>query len=177
MQGGGMHGASIWSKIWGGIKSTFKFGKDSGILSPIADVAVRALATALGAPQGAIPARAAIRSMNGIGVYDSDSDTSDIGGRLTMADVEKGAKRALAYTKRNGILTDAVDAGEKFLLSNATKPEHGDLIKTLRGEVRRLYGVGIVKPKSTRFAKGSQEAKDHMANIRAMKKSGGSFRM
>ncbi|KAG2789515.1 hypothetical protein PC129_g14359 [Phytophthora cactorum] len=177
MQGGGMHGASIWSKMWGGIKSAFKFGKDSGILSRVADAAVPALATALGAPQGAIPARAAIRSMTGIGVYDSDSDTNDLGGRLTMADVKKGAKRALAYTKRKRIFTDAVDAGEKFLLSKTTKPEHGDLIKSLRGEVRRRYGVGIVKPKFKRFAKGFQEAMDHMVKIRDMKKSGGSFRM
>ncbi|RAW19701.1 hypothetical protein PC110_g23857 [Phytophthora cactorum] len=94
-----------------------------------------------------------------------------------MADVKKGAKRALACTKRKGILTDAVDAGEKILLGKTTKPEHGDLIKSLRGEVRRRYGVGIVKPKSKRFTKGSQEAKDHVAKIRAMKKSGGSFRM
>jgi hypothetical protein len=100
-------GGSIWSKVWGGIKSAFKFAKDSGLLSRAADVAVPALATALGAPQGAIPARAAIRSMTGIGVYDSDSDKE--GGRLTMSDVKKGAKRALSYAKRKGVLTDVVD--------------------------------------------------------------------
>jgi hypothetical protein len=60
-------GGSIWSKVWGGIKSAFKFAKDSGLLSRATDVAVPAIATALGAPQGAIPARAAIRSMTGIG--------------------------------------------------------------------------------------------------------------
>ncbi|KAL7682120.1 hypothetical protein Plhal304r1_c051g0134141 [Plasmopara halstedii] len=182
MQGGGMYGASIFSKIWGGIKSLYGFAKDSGILSRVADAAVPALATALGAPQGAIPARAAIRSMTGIGVYDSDIESNpNDGGRLTMTDVKSGAKRALAYTKRKGILTDAVDAGERFLMSKATKPEHNDLIKTIRGEVRRRYGVGVSKPatklKPKRFAKGSQEAKDHMSKLRAMKKTGGSFRM
>jgi hypothetical protein len=161
-------GGSIWSKVWGGIKSAFKFAKDSGLLS-------RAAATALGAPQGAIPARAAIRSMTGIGVYDSDSDKE--GGRLAMTDVKKGAKRALSYAKRRGILTDVVDSGEKFLLSKTTKPEHENLIKSIRGEVRRRYGVGVAKPKHKKFAKGSQEAKDHMAKIRAMRKSGGSFRL
>ncbi|KAG2759986.1 hypothetical protein Pcac1_g28029 [Phytophthora cactorum] len=65
-------GGSIWSKVWGGIKSAFKFAKDSGILSRAADAAVPALATALGAPQAGIPARAAIKSMTGICVYDSD---------------------------------------------------------------------------------------------------------
>jgi hypothetical protein len=175
MNGGGMHGASIWSKVWGGIKSAFKFAKDSGLLSRAADVAVPALATALGAPQGAIPARAAIRSMTGIGVYDSDSDKE--GGRLTMSDVKKGAKRALSYAKRKGVLTDVVDSGEKYLLSKATKPEHEDLIKSIRGEVRRRYGVGVGKAKGKKFAKGSQEAKDHMAKIRAMRKTGGSFRL
>jgi hypothetical protein len=170
-------GGSIWSKVWGGIKSAFKFAKDPGLLSRAADVAVPALATALGAPRGAIPARAAIRSMTGIGVYDSDSDVEKEGGRLTMTDVKKGAKRALSYAKRRSILTDVVDSGEKFLLSKATKPEHGDLIKSIRGEVRRRYGVGVAKPKGTKFAKGSQEAKDHMAKIRSMRTSGGSFRL
>ncbi|GMF23210.1 unnamed protein product [Phytophthora lilii] len=119
MQGGGMYGASIWFKIWGGIKSAFKFAKTSGLLSRAADLAVPALATYAGQPSAAIPARAAIRLMTGIGVYDSDSDKE--GGRLTMTEVKKGAKRALSYAKRKGVLTDAVDAGEKFLLSKATK--------------------------------------------------------
>ncbi|GMF09438.1 unnamed protein product [Phytophthora lilii] len=178
MQRGGMYGASIWSKIWGGIKSAFKFAKDSGLLSRAADLPVPALASYAGQPSAAIPARAAIRAMTGIGVYDSDSDKE--GGRLTMTDVKKGAKRALSYAKRKGVLTDAVDAGEKFLLSKATKPEHENLIKSIRGEVRRRYGVSVAKPKGKKFTKGSQEAKDHMAKIRAMRKKpkqAGSFRL
>ncbi|KAK1933552.1 hypothetical protein P3T76_011766 [Phytophthora citrophthora] len=158
-------GGSIWSK-------------DSGLLSHAADVAVPALATALGAPQGAIPARAAIRSMTGIGVYDSDNDDDKDGGRLTMTDVKKGAKRALSYAKRKGVLTDVVDSGEKYLLSKATKPEHENLIKSIRSEVRRRYGVGVERPhQSVVSQRGSQAAKDHMAKIRAMRKSGGSFRL
>ncbi|KAG2760135.1 hypothetical protein PC129_g20516 [Phytophthora cactorum] len=170
-------GGSIWSKIWGGIKSAFKFAKDSGLLSKAADAAVPALATALGSPQAAIPARAAIRSMTGIGVYESDSDSDKDGGRLTMTDVKKGAKRALSYAKRKGVLTDAVDAGEKYLQSKATKPEHESLIKSIRGEVRRRYGVGVSKPRGKKFAKGSPEAKAHMAKIRAMRKKGGFYRL
>lgn len=46
---------SIWSKVWRGIKSAFKFAKDSGILSRAADAAVPALATAFGAPQAGNP--------------------------------------------------------------------------------------------------------------------------
>ncbi|KAG2878330.1 hypothetical protein PC119_g26861 [Phytophthora cactorum] len=171
-------GGSVWSKIWGGIKSAFKFAKDSGILSKAADAVVPALATALGARQAAIPARAAIKSMTGIGVYDSDSDTEmgkgSTGGRVSVADVKKAAKSALGYAKRKGVLTDGVDAAEKYLLSKATKPEHETLIKSLRGEVRRRYGVGVAKGK--RPAKGSQEAKDRMAAVRA-KRRGGSFRL
>ncbi|GMF31421.1 unnamed protein product [Phytophthora lilii] len=179
------------SKVWGGIKSAFKIAKNSGLLSRAADLAVPALAKYAGQPASAIPARAAIRSMTGIGVYDSDSDKE--GGRLTMADVKKGVKRALSYAKRKGVLTDVVDSGEKFLLSKATKPEHEILIKSIRGEVRRRYGVGIERgsdvgrvlrphqsvsePTGKKFVKGSQEAKDHMAKIRAMRKSGGSFRL
>ncbi|KAG2783093.1 hypothetical protein Pcac1_g7066 [Phytophthora cactorum] len=136
-------GGSIWSKVWGGIKSAFKFAKNTGLLSKAADVAEPAIATALGGPQGAIPARAAIRSMTGIGVYDSDSDEEKEGGRVSVADVKKAANSALGYAKQKGIITDVVDAGEKYLLSKATKPEHEHLIKSLRGEVRRRYGVGV----------------------------------
>ncbi|GMF39407.1 unnamed protein product [Phytophthora lilii] len=91
---------SVWSKIWGGIKSAFKFAKNSGLLTQAANAAVPAIATALGAPHAAIPARAAIRSMTGIGVYDSDSDVDKEGGRVSVADVKKAAKSALGYAKR-----------------------------------------------------------------------------
>ncbi|EGZ13475.1 hypothetical protein PHYSODRAFT_514816, partial [Phytophthora sojae] len=94
------------------------------------------------------------------------------GGRVSMADVKKAAKNALAYTKRKGVITDAVDAGKKFLLSKATKPEHEDLIRSVRKEVRRRYGVGVAKK---RPAKGSPEMKAKMAALRARRKTGGSF--
>jgi len=55
MNGGGMHGASIWSKVWGGIKSAFKFAKDSGLLSRAADLAVPAIATYAGQPSELSP--------------------------------------------------------------------------------------------------------------------------
>ncbi|RAW23499.1 hypothetical protein PC110_g20068 [Phytophthora cactorum] len=171
-------GGSIWSKVWGGIKSAFKFAKDSGLLSKAADAAVPGLATALGAPQAAIPARAAIKSMTGIGLYDGDSDSEmgkgPNGGCVYVAEVKKAAKSALVYAKFKGIITDGLDAAEKYLLSKATKPEHETPIKSVRGEVRRRYGVGVAKSK--RPAKGSQEANDRMAAVRA-KRKGGSFRL
>lgn len=161
-------GGSIWSKIKSGLSSVFKFAKDSGILSKIADVAVPAAATYLGSPEAAIPARAAIKSMTGVGIYDSDSDKE--GGRISVADVRKSAKAALGYAKRKGILTDIADATESHLLSNATKPEHTMVIKAVRGHVKSKYGVGVA-PK-----KGSPEAKAKMAALRA-KRRGGSFRL
>ncbi|EEY68563.1 uncharacterized protein PITG_05053 [Phytophthora infestans T30-4] len=98
------------------------------------------------------------------------------GGRVSVsADVKKAAKNALSYAKRKGVLTYAVDAGETYLLSRATKPEHETLIKSVRGEVRRRYGVGV--PKSKRPAKGSAEMKARMAAVRAKRKTGGSFRL
>ncbi|GMF25941.1 unnamed protein product [Phytophthora lilii] len=122
-------GGSIWSKnqIW--VMTAFKFVNDSGLLSKGLDAAVPALATAFGAPQAAIPARAAIKSLTGVELYDSDSDVEKERGRVSVADVKKAAKNALSYAKRKGVLTDAVDAGEKYLLSKATKPEHETLIK------------------------------------------------
>ncbi|ETO85916.1 hypothetical protein F444_00497 [Phytophthora nicotianae P1976] len=114
-------GGSIWSKIKSGLSSAFKFVRDSGLLSKAADAAVPALATALGAPQGlsqaAIPVRAAIKSMTGVGIYDSDGQVPDVGGRIFVADVKKAAKSALRYAKRKGVLTDAVNVGENYLLS------------------------------------------------------------
>jgi hypothetical protein len=101
MNGGGMHGASIWSSIWSGIKKGFKFAKDSGLLSRAADVGIPALATALGAPQGAIPARAALKSMTGIGVDGYDSASDNEGGRITMSEIKQGlSKRYVMLSKR-----------------------------------------------------------------------------
>ncbi|GMF14353.1 unnamed protein product [Phytophthora fragariaefolia] len=170
-------GCSIWSTVWGGIKSAFKFAKDT--LSKLADAAVGPASAYAGNPGAVMAARQGLKSLTGIGVYDSDSDVEKKGGRLTMDEVKKGAMRALSYAKRKGILTDVVDSGEKYLLSKATKPEHEHLIKSLRCEVRRRYGVGVAK-RGRKFVKGSQEAKNHMANLRAMRKkgkSGGSFRL
>ncbi|EGZ14615.1 hypothetical protein PHYSODRAFT_510045 [Phytophthora sojae] len=167
-----LQGGSIWSKIKSGLSTAFKFVKDSGLLSKGLDAAVPALASAFGAPQAAIPARAAIKSLTAVGLYDSDSDIEKEGGRVSIADVKKAAKNVLGYAKRKGVLTDAVDAGEKFLLSKASKPEHETLIKSVRGEVKRRYGVGVSK----KPAKGSPEMKAKMAALRA-KRRGGSFRL
>ncbi|GMF32928.1 unnamed protein product [Phytophthora lilii] len=167
-----LQGGSIWSKIISGLSTAFKFVKDSGLVSKGLDAAVPALATAFGAPQAAIPARAAIKSLTGVGVYDSDSDVEKKGGRVSVADVKKAAKNALSYAKRKGVLTDAVDAGEKYLLSKATKPEHETLIKSVRDEVKRRYGVGVSK----KPAKRSPEMKAKMAVLRA-KRRGGSFQL
>ncbi|GMF30092.1 unnamed protein product [Phytophthora lilii] len=105
-------GGSIWSKIKSGLSSAFKFVKDSGLLSRGLDAAVPALATAFGAPQAGIPARAAFKSLTGVGIYDSDSDVEKEGGRISVADVKKGAKRALSYAKRMVVLTDGRCGGE-----------------------------------------------------------------
>ncbi|GMF10195.1 unnamed protein product [Phytophthora lilii] len=95
------------------------------------DAAVPAVATAFEAPQAAVPARAAIKSLTGVGIDDSDSDVEKEGGRISVADVRKDAKRSLSYAKRKGVLTDAVDSGENYLLNKATKPEHENLITSI----------------------------------------------
>ncbi|KAK1941350.1 hypothetical protein P3T76_007216 [Phytophthora citrophthora] len=179
-----MHGSSIWSKVWGGIKSVFKFAKDSGLLSKAADFAVPALATAVGAPEAALPARAALKSLTGVGVYDSDSDIeldkgsgATAGGRISGADVKKSAKAALGYAKRKGLISDAIDQGEKYLLSKSDNPDHHEMIRSVRKGIKNRYGVGVASKKS-KLVKGSAEAKTHMANLRAKRKpAGGSFRL
>lgn len=190
MNGGGVYGGSIWGKIWGGIKHAFKFAKDSGLLSKAADVAIPALTTALGQPELAIPARAGVKALTGVGVDSKD------GGRITMSDIKKGAQNALRYAKQKGIITDILDQGEKYLISKSDKPEHHEMIHGVRRGIKNSYGVGVairtpVKAKSARFVKGSPEAKEHMAKLRKMRGTkssehksdsdddidGGSFRM
>ncbi|RLN92922.1 hypothetical protein BBJ28_00025461, partial [Nothophytophthora sp. Chile5] len=167
-------GGSIWGSIWSGIKKGVKFAKDSGVLSKIVDAAVPALATAVGAPVAAGPARGAIKALTGVGLDGCQ------GGKISVAGVAKGAKQALRYAKQKGIITDLVDLAERKLIDRAAKPEHVDLIKTVRGGVRAKYGVGVSGKKS-RLAKGSPEAKAHMTRLRGMRKikprKGGSFRM
>lgn len=180
MQGGGMYGAAIWSKIWGGIKKAFNWAKDSGILNKIADAAVPALATAVGAPEFAGVARSDLKSLTGVGLDGCNSDKE--GGKITMAEVKKRGKQTIKYMKDKGILTDIVDQGEKYLLSKATRKDHEDVIKTVRGEIKRRYGVGLA-------IKCSEQAKQRMAVARAARgkgkgggsksstASGGSFRL
>ncbi|GMF39104.1 unnamed protein product [Phytophthora fragariaefolia] len=50
LSGGGMHGTSIWSKVWGAIKSGFKYAKDTGVLSKLADAAVAPASAYTGNP-------------------------------------------------------------------------------------------------------------------------------
>ncbi|GMF14858.1 unnamed protein product [Phytophthora lilii] len=134
----GLTGAGFWGDIWRGIKKGARFLKDSGILSKLLDAGVPAAATALGQPGAAIPVRAGIKQLTGVGI-DEEID----GGRLSMADVKSDAKRAFAYAKKRGIITDVIDEGEKFLMSKSDKPEHQDMIRSVRKGIRRKYGVGM----------------------------------
>jgi hypothetical protein len=170
MQGGGIYGGSIWGKIWGGIKKAFNWAKDSGVLSKAADALAVAASPYVGGPQNAAMGRSALKSLTGIGL---DVDTDDEkGGKITIADVKKRGKQALKYMKDKGIITDIVDQGEKYLLSKATKPEHEDVVRSVRKEVKRRYGVGVGLA-----LKGTEQAKARMAVARAArgKKAGGSF--
>ncbi|KAL7686418.1 hypothetical protein Plhal304r1_c027g0091401 [Plasmopara halstedii] len=45
-------------------------------------------------------------------------------------------------------LNERKEQSERYHMRNATRPEHEDLIKSIRGEVRRRYSVGVAKPKA-----------------------------
>ncbi|KAE8887363.1 hypothetical protein PF005_g13326 [Phytophthora fragariae] len=137
LNGGGMHGASVWNSIWNGIKSGFKFAKDTGILSRLADAAVAPASAYTGNPGAVMAARNGLKSLTGIGVAEHE------GGRLTIADVKTAGTKALAYAKRKGLLTDAVDLVEKKLIEKAERPEHVEMIKNVRKGVRNRFGVGV----------------------------------
>jgi hypothetical protein len=73
LEGSGLEGASVWSWIKKAAKSVYNFAKDNWsdikpIVSKIADAAVPALATAVGQPGLAIPARGALTQLTGVGV-------------------------------------------------------------------------------------------------------------
>jgi hypothetical protein len=65
------------------------------------------------------------------------------GGRLSVADIKHGAKKAFTYAKKRGIITDVIDEGEKFLLSKSDRPDHQEMIRGVRKGIRRKYGVGM----------------------------------
>ncbi|GMF47697.1 unnamed protein product [Phytophthora fragariaefolia] len=133
-----LSGSGFWGNVWSGIKKGAWFLKDSGILSKLLDAGVPAAATALGAPEAGLVVRGGIKQLTGVGMEDSID-----GGRLTMSDVKSGAKKAFAYAKKRGIISDVIDEGEKFLLSKSDRPEHQDMIRSVRKGNRRKYGVGI----------------------------------
>jgi hypothetical protein len=133
-----LSGSGFWGNLWRGVKKGFKFAKDSGILSAIANTAVPALATAVGQPELAIPARAGLKALTGVGM---EQDTE--GGRLTIKDVRKGASKAYGYAKKKGIVSDVVDVGEKYLLSKSENPQHHEMIRSVRKGIRGRFGVGL----------------------------------
>ncbi|RLN32612.1 hypothetical protein BBJ28_00025868, partial [Nothophytophthora sp. Chile5] len=139
----GLSGSGFWGNLWNGVKKGAKFLKDSGILSTLANTAVPAIATAVGAPELAVPARAGLKALTGVGMEQEEPIYSALGGvarrhhrrdttggRLALKDVRKGASKAYGYAKKKGIVSDAVDAVESHLLSKASKPEHVEMIRS-----------------------------------------------
>ncbi|GMF34556.1 unnamed protein product [Phytophthora fragariaefolia] len=145
-----------------------EYPMDTGVLSKLADAAVAPASAYTGNPGAVMASRQGLKSLTGIGIEQE-------GGRLSLADVKTAGSKALAYAKRKGLITDAVDLVEKKLIEKAERPEHVDLIRQVRKGVRTKFGVGVGQKK--KLVKGSADAKAHMAALRAMRKSGGSFRL
>ncbi|GMF40697.1 unnamed protein product [Phytophthora fragariaefolia] len=143
LNGGGIHGGSIWSKIWSGLKSGFKYAKDTGILSKLADAAVGPASVYTGNPGALLAASNGLKSLTGIGLSEPE------GGRLTLADVRTAGSKTLSYAKRKGILTYAVDLVGKKRIEKAERPEHVDMIKQVRKGVRAKFGVGVGQKKNS----------------------------
>jgi hypothetical protein len=75
MAGGSMNGGSLWSWLKKAGKSIYNFAKDNwGLIKPvvskIADVAVPALATAVGQPMAGVAGRQALKQLTGVGMAD-----------------------------------------------------------------------------------------------------------
>ena len=83
--------------------------------------------------------------------------------------IKKAAKSVYSFAKNNwNVIKPIVSAGADALATAI--PESAPL----RGLVKSTTGVGL---KSGKLTKGSQAAKDKMARLRSMKKSGGSFKL
>jgi hypothetical protein len=174
LNGGGLHGSSVWSSVWGAIKKGFNIAKDSGVLSKLADAAIAPAAAYTGQPGAVMAARQGLRKLTGIGITVDEQE----GGKLTISDVKKAGTKALLYAKRKGLLTDAVDLVEKKLIEKATKPEHVEMIKDVRKGVKGRFGVGVAPTQKKKLVKGSPEARAHMAALRAKRNmKAGSFRL
>lgn len=94
-----MQGGSVWSWLKGAAKSVYKFAKDNydvikPVLSRVADAAVPALATAIGQPALAIPARQALKSVSGVGLK--------TGGKLGKGTPEAKAHMAALRARKSG---------------------------------------------------------------------------
>jgi len=62
------NGSGFWSNIWSKLKKVYKFGKDSGIFSKLADAAVVPLSSMTASPELVLPARLALKQLTGIGM-------------------------------------------------------------------------------------------------------------
>ncbi|KAJ8577268.1 hypothetical protein ON010_g1936 [Phytophthora cinnamomi] len=101
-------GSGFWGSVRHGIKKTAGFLKNSGILSKLLDTGIPAAATALGVPEATPIVRGGVKQLTGVGME---------GGRLTLSDVKHHVGKAFGYAKRKRIVSDVIDQGEKFLLS------------------------------------------------------------
>ncbi|GMF32539.1 unnamed protein product [Phytophthora fragariaefolia] len=119
-----------------------KYAKDTGVLSKLADAAVAPASTYTVYPGAVMVTRQGLKSLTGIGIEEE-------GGRLSLADVKTAGSKALAYAKRKGLITDAVDLVEKKLIEKAERPEHVDLIRQVRKGVRTKLGVGVSQKKNS----------------------------
>lgn len=73
--GGSMNGGSLWSWLKGAAQSVGKFFKDNWdvikpVVSRVADAAIPALATAVGAPELGAVARGGLKQLTGVGIKD-----------------------------------------------------------------------------------------------------------
>lgn len=73
--GGSMNGGSLWSWLKRAGKSVYNFAKNNWdilkpVVSKIADTAIPAIASAVGAPQASTVGREALRQLTGVGVND-----------------------------------------------------------------------------------------------------------
>lgn len=96
MKGSGMEGGSFWSKIWAGLKKGWKFLKDTGIASKLADIAVPAAATFVGAPSAAPAIRSGIKQIAGVGL-ETDAMPVKRRGRMRKCDRVEALKGSGLY--------------------------------------------------------------------------------
>jgi hypothetical protein len=145
-------------------KELIKKGMDAGMTAVKSGLISRgappSLVNAIGDEGNKLAKKEVMKQVDGMGFLDSMKRAvkSDIGKAITKTVVNEGFKQANKKLAEKGFSND-LTKGISSALQNETN--------------KQISGMGTGKGRKKKLVKGSQEAKDHMARLREMRKNRG----